>query len=119
MLNSVNIQGRFVATPTLKTTQSQTLFSTFSIACDKNYGDRQADFFNCTAWSGTAEFICKHFQKGQMALFSGRLQNRKWKDADGNNRVSTDIVVDKVYFCGGNGERREVAEVADDEGMPF
>lgn len=117
MLNVTVIQGRFVADPQLKTTQSQTPFTTFTIACERDYGDRQADFFNCTAWRGTAEFICKHFKKGQMALFSGRLQNRVWKDKDGNNRNANDIEVDMVYFCGS--KRQEFVEITDDEDVPF
>ena len=115
MLNHIDIQGRLVADPQLKTTQSQIAFTTFSIACDRDFGDRRADFFNCTAWRGTAEFICNHFKKGKMILLSGRLKNREWEDKDGNKRLSNDIEVASVYFCDSN--RIEV--VADDEDVPF
>ena len=50
------------------------------------------------AWRQTAEFVCKYFSKGRMAVAEGRLQIRDWKDRDGNNRRSAEIVADNVYF---------------------
>lgn len=117
MLNRIDIQGRFTADPVLKTTQDHTSFTTFTIACDRDYGDREADFFTCTAWRGTAEFICKHFTKGKMAVIAGRLQNRKWTDKDGNKRITAEIVTDNIYFC--DSKKQEYVEINDDEEMQF
>ena len=33
-----------------------------------------------------------------MAVAEGRLQIRDWKDRDGNNRRSAEVVADNVYF---------------------
>ncbi len=33
-----------------------------------------------------------------MAIVEGRLQIRDWKDKDGNNRRSAEVVADNVYF---------------------
>ena len=117
MLNRVDVQGRFTADPVLKTTQNQDIFTVFTIACDRDYGERDADFFNCTAWSGAAEFICKHFKKGKMAVISGRLQNRKWNDKDGNKRMTNEIKVENIYFC--DGKKQDFEELENDEEMPF
>ena len=51
------------------------------------------------AWRSTAEFICKYFTKGRMISVDGRLQTRGWKDREGNNRVSIEILVDNAYFA--------------------
>ena len=53
---------------------------------------------DCVAWRSTAEFVSKYFTKGRMAVASGRLQLRDWKDRDGNKRRSAEIVTDNVYF---------------------
>ena len=50
------------------------------------------------AWRNTAEFVCNYFTKGRMAVVEGRLQIRDWKDRDGNNRRSAEVVADNVYF---------------------
>ena len=34
-----------------------------------------------------------------MAAVAGRLQSRKWKDKDGSNRVTWEIVAENVYFA--------------------
>ena len=34
-----------------------------------------------------------------MIAIVGSLQTRKWQDKDGNNRYSTEVVVDEVYFA--------------------
>ena len=50
------------------------------------------------AWRNTAEFVAKYFTKGRMAVVEGRLQIRDWKDKDGNNRRSAEVVAENVYF---------------------
>lgn len=50
------------------------------------------------AWRSTAEFVAKYFTKGRMAVVEGRLQIRDWKDREGNNRRSAEVIADNVYF---------------------
>ena len=65
MLNSIAIQGRLVHTPEAKVTKSGKDVCTFSIACDRQSGgQKETDFFNCTAFGNTALFVSKWFQKG-------------------------------------------------------
>ena len=61
-------------------------------------GERSTDFIDVVAWRSTAEFVSKYFSKGRMAIVEGRLQIRDWKDKDGNNRRSAEVVADNVYF---------------------
>ena len=58
------------------------------------------------AWRSTADFVSKFFTKGRMAVVEGRLQLRDWKDKDGNNRRSAEVVAEHVYF-GDNKQRSE------------
>ena len=102
MLNKVIIMGRLVKDPELRRTQSGTAVTSFRIAVDRDFksqdGSKQADFFDVVAWRNTAEFVAKYFTKGRMAIVEGRLQIRDWKDKDGNNRRSAEVVADNVYF---------------------
>ena len=103
MLNHITIMGRLTRDPELRYTQSQTPVASFTLAVDRDYGgrdggERQTDFIDCVAWRQTAEFVSKYFQKGRMAVVSGRLQSRKWQDRDGNNRTSWEVNVDNIYF---------------------
>lgn len=104
MLNFICLQGRLVREPELKQTNNGTSVASFTIAVDRDYqsggSEKQTDFIDCTAWRQTAEFVCKYFHKGQLALVTGALQSRKWQDKQGNNRVSWEVTADKVHFCG-------------------
>lgn len=110
MLNHIVIMGRLTRDPELRYTQSQTPVASFTVAVDRDFGGRdggekQTDFIDCVAWRQTAEFVSKYFQKGSMAVVSGRLQIRDWTDRDGNKRRSAEINVDNVYF--GESRRRD------------
>ena len=108
MLNHIGLMGRLTRDPELRYTQSQTPVASFSLAVDRDFGrgeEKQTDFIDCVAWRQTGEFVSKYFQKGSMAVVSGRLQIRDWTDRDGNKRRSAEVVVDNVYF--GESKRRE------------
>lgn len=107
MLNKIIIQGRLTATPELKTTPGGTAVTSFTLAVerdfkDKETGERETDFFDCVAWRSTAEFVTRYFTKGRMAVVCGSLQTRKYTDKDGNNRRATEIKVEKAYFGDSN-----------------
>ena len=104
MLNRIIIMGRLVRDPELRTTQSGTPVTSFTLAVDRDFksrdsGEKSTDFIDVVAWRQTAEFVCKYFAKGRMAVAEGRLQIREWKDRDGNNRRTAEVVADNVYFA--------------------
>lgn len=103
MLNKIFLMGRLVADPELKQTPSGVPVSTFRIAVDRDFknketGNRDADFVTIVAWRCTAEFVDKHFTKGSIAVVVGRLQIRQYTDKDGNKRSATEVVAENVYF---------------------
>lgn len=104
MLNKVLLIGRMTKDPDLKFTPSNVAVVAFTLAVDRKYAkpgeERKADFINCVAWRGTAEFIAKHFTKGQMINVVGELQVRSWDDTQGVKRYATEVIVDEVNFCG-------------------
>lgn len=102
MLNRIVLMGRLTRDPELRRTGSGTAVSSFSIAVDRDFkgqsGEKETDFIDIIAWRNTAEFVSKYFTKGRMAVVEGRLQIRDWKDKEGNNRRSAEVVADNVYF---------------------
>ena len=101
MLNHITIMGRLTKDPEMRRTGSGVAVTSFTIACDSDFGQdgqKETDFIDITAWRNTAEFVSKYFNKGRMAVVSGRLQIRSWTDKDGNKRKSTEVVADNVYF---------------------
>jgi single-strand DNA-binding protein len=79
----------------------------FSLAVERDYvkqgEERKADFPRCVAFDKTAEFIAKHFKKGNMIAINGRLQTDSY-EKDGQTHYTMEVVIDKAKFTG---ERRE------------
>lgn len=98
MLNRITIMGRLVRDPELKYTASNTAVTSFTLAVDRDFGEKKTDFIDCVAWKQTAEFVCNYFHKGSLAVASGRLQLRDWEDQNGNKRRNAEVVVDSIYF---------------------
>ena len=132
MLNSVALMGRLVADPELRQTPQGVSVTGFTIAVERNMvkqgQERQADFIDIVAWRGTAEFVCKYFEKGQMIALSGRIQTRLYQDKNENNRKAFEVVAEQVSFAGGKKQTSSVAEDSqqdyreiqdNDEDMPF
>lgn len=103
MVNKLILQGRFVADPELKYTQSQVAVCEFTLAWSEKYKEVETKcFLRCKAWRSNAEFIEKYFSKGQEAAVEGRMVTEQW-EADGEKKSRTICVVDKINFCGSKG----------------
>lgn len=108
MLNHITIMGRLTRDPELRRTGSGVAVTNFTVAVDRDYSgseEKETDFIECVAWRQTGEFVSKYFAKGRMIVVSGRLQDRKWKNKDGENRYSKEVVADNCYF--GDSKREE------------
>ena len=104
MLNHIVLMGRLTRDPELRRTGSGIAVASFTLAVDQDYksqnGDRGVDFIPIVVWRNTAEFAEKYFEKGQMAIVSGRLTSRRYEDKNGNKRTAYEVVADHIYFAG-------------------
>lgn len=101
-LNHITIMGRLTRDPELRRTGSGIAVASFTVAVDRDYNpqgqEKETDFIDCVAWRQTGEFVAKYFTKGRMIVVDGRLQIRSWKDQNGNNRRTAEVVADHCYF---------------------
>lgn len=98
-MNSISIIGRLTADPELKTTQNGVSVCSFTLAVDRPRVKEVTDFFRCTAWRQTGEFVSRYFTKGRKMGLTGSMQSRQYEDKDGNKRTVWEVVVDQVDFC--------------------
>ena len=101
-MNKVMLVGRLTAKPELRYTGSNTAYTRFSIAVNRNFanadGKRDADFINIVAWRKQAETISKYFDKGNLIGIEGRIQTGSYDDKDGNKRYTVDVALDNFEF---------------------
>ena len=133
MLNHITIMGRMTKDPELRRTNSGTSVASFTLAVERDLSkEKETDFIDCVAWKNTADFVSNYFSKGKMAIVSGRLQIRSWKDKEGNSRRTAEVVAENVYFgdskkdagdkyeAAMSGQTQDYAVVDGDDGdLPF
>lgn len=100
MINKVILMGRLTRDPEMRHTNSGTPVTSFSVAINNGYGEKQqTDFVNCVAWNKTAEFVTKNFTKGKMIIIAdGRISTRSWETQDGKRAYATEVVANEVNF---------------------
>lgn len=101
-MNKVFLIGNLTRDPELTKTPSGVAACRFSIAVQRNYvgedGERQTDFFNCTAWRGLGETIAQYCSKGKKVAVVGSVQLRNYEYNNGIKRTAVDVIVNDVEF---------------------
>lgn len=132
-MNVITLIGRLCNEAELKTTNNGNSVTSFNLAVDRSYTpkgqEKQTDFIPCVAWRGTAEFISKHFRKGQRIAVKGELQQRSYTGNDGSKRSVFEVIVDGAFFCESKNEPsvemkaamtdNKFEEVPYEEDLPF
>ena len=102
-INKVILVGNVGNDPELKTFQSGDRVINFSIATSESWKDKESgEQKSITEWhkvaifnNGLVEIADKYIKKGMKVYLEGQLQTRKWQDATGNDRYTTEIVLQK------------------------
>lgn len=101
-MNKVILMGRLTREPEVSSSASGTTFARFSIAVDRRFkkeGEPDADFFNCSAFSKTAEFVERYLKKGTKVVVTGRLQNNNYTNKEGQKVYDVRIMVEEIEFA--------------------
>lgn len=115
-MNKVFLTGNLTRDPELTETANGVSVCHFAIAVNRSYtngdGERQTDFFNCTAWRGLADSIARYCKKGGKVAVTGSIQIRNYEDNQGNQRTSVDVIVQDCEFL--TSPKREGGDNAQD-----
>lgn len=120
-LNKVILIGNLTRDPELRYTPQGTAVCTFGLATNRSWtpsdgGERQeeTEFHRIVAWSKLGEICAQLLYKGRKVYVEGRLQTRNWTGQDGQERSTTEVVIDNMIALGAPKGRKEgTAEYAD------
>lgn len=98
--NEQRIIGRLGATPELETVGKDNIsIARFSVAVSRrkkaNEENAKTDWFDCVAWRGTAEYICKYGRKGKLIAVSGAMEKEEY-EKDGAKQTRWKLQVEEV-----------------------
>ena len=136
-VNKVIIVGNLGRDPEVRYSQGGMAICKLSVAVTEKVkdGDEWKDsteWFRVTTFGKTAENAGQYLKKGRQVSVEGRLKTEKYKDKEGVEKTSTEVIANSVVFIGGGGERvvpdkaegaraKEAAKSDgfDDDSLPF
>ena len=112
-LNQCQFIGRLGKDPEQRFLPNGDAVVNFSLAVGWKGKDKEGcEWVNVVAFKKLAEIIAQYCTKGQQVYISGKMLTRKWKDKEGQDRYSTEIVADKMHMLGGGDGNREESRPA-------
>lgn len=100
-VNKVIIVGNCGQDPEVRYSPSGMCFCNVSIATSESWKDKQSgeqkertEWHRVVLQGKLAEIAGEYLKKGSQAYFEGKLQTRKWQDQSGQDKYTTEIVVD-------------------------
>ncbi len=100
-INKVILVGNLGQDPDVRYTADGRAITNISVATtdswkDKNTGERQdrTEWHRVVFFGKLAEIAAEYLKKGSQVYIEGRLQTRKWQDKSGQDRYTTEVVVD-------------------------
>ena len=100
-VNKVILVGNLTADPEVRTFGNGGKVANFSLATsekwrDKSSGERKekAEFHRIAVFGdGLVGVVEQYVKKGSKLYIEGKLQTRKWQDRDGNDKYTTEVVL--------------------------
>ena len=113
-LNRVILFGRLTRDPEMRTTSSGIEVTRFTVACDRQFmnkqtNERECDFIEVEAWRNTAVFVAKWFKKGSAITVEGSLRNNNYTDNNGVKHYGYVVSADNVGFAGSKKDSEQSA----------
>jgi len=102
-INKAMIVGNLTRDPEQKTLPSGIAVTTFSLATNRVYKDKEGnkqenvDYHNIVVFGRQAETSGQYLKKGQSCFVEGRMQTRSWEQ-DGVKKYRTEVVAESVQF---------------------
>lgn len=132
-VNKVILIGNLGADPEVRHTQDGRSIANLRLATTETWRDKQGEKREKTEWhtvvifnEGLAKIAQQYLKKGSKVYIEGQLQTRKWQDNSGNDRYSTEVVLqnyngqltmlDGRGDAGGNAEQRQNANTRNSSG---
>ena len=100
-INKAIIVGTLGQDPDVKYTAGGSPVVNVSVATNETWKDKQTgeaqertEWHRIVIFGKIAEVAEKYLKKGSQVYFEGKIQTRKWQDQSGQDRYTTEIVVD-------------------------
>ena len=118
-VNKVILVGRLGKDPETRYMPSGEAVTNATLATSENWKDKTGEKQEKTEWHNLvfyrrlAEIAGEYLKKGSQVYIEGKLQTRKWQTKEGQDRYTTDIVVNEMTMLGGKSSGSSNFEVVE------
>ena len=108
-VNKVILVGNLGNDPEVRYMPNGNAVANLSLATSESWKDQQGQVQERTEWHRLtmyrrlAEIAGEYLKKGSQIYVEGKLQTRKWQDQQGQDKYTTEIIVDQMQMLGGRG----------------
>ena len=108
-VNKVILVGNLGRDAELRYTPGGAAVATLNLATTEVWNDKggqrqeKTEWHRIVLWGKQAESLQEYLTKGKQIYVEGKLQTRKWKDKDGNDKYTTEVRGDRVVLLSGGG----------------
>ena len=102
-INKVILVGNLGQDPEIRYMPNGNAVANFSVATSESWKDKQTgenrdrtEWHRVVVFGKLAEIAGEYVKKGTQVYLEGQLQTRKWQDQAGNDRYSTEVVINAV-----------------------
>ena len=109
-VNKVILVGNLGNDPETRYMPSGDAVTNISVATTESWKDKQTgeqkektEWHRVVMFRRLGEIAAEYLRKGSQVYIEGKLRTNKWKDRDGNDRYTTEIIADEMQMHGGRG----------------
>jgi len=109
-VNKVILVGNLGNDPETRYMPSGDAVTNISVATTESWKDKQSgeqkektEWHRVVMFRRLGEIAAEYLRKGSQVYIEGKLRTNKWKDRDGNDRYTTEIIADEMQMLGGRG----------------
>lgn len=106
MINKVILIGNLGKDPEIRHLENNQQVARFSLATNENYQDKDGnwqtvtEWHNIVLWGMLASRAEGRLKKGMQIFVEGKITSRKWTDAEGKDRYTTEIIGQSFRILG-------------------
>jgi len=127
-VNKVILVGRLGKDPDVRKMSNGESVTNVTLATSETWKDKtgvkqeKTEWHNLVFYRRLAEIAGEYLKKGSQIYVEGKLQARKWQTKEGQDRYTTEVIVNEMQMLGSKGtdhSKQVSPQIEDDFDIPF
>ncbi len=117
-VNKAILLGNLGADPEIHVSKNKKYICTFTIATNAPNHNKPTEWHQIVCFGSLAENCSKYLRRGKKVFVEGQIQTSQWKDSEGIERTSNQILAKNIQFVGSRTTELPDTSPEDDYHLP-